>query len=1386
MRVLSSFKKILPLFIFLGFVFYFQSEGFRADSSNFQHEWFIDNSPFKNQMTLTKSERNSMGLPPNKYAERQWELTMNPKLGYPEYDKLYNLQESLRKSRAIKKSFKTFSVPGDSDTNKWVERGPNNVGGRTRGLLFDPNDTTNETVFAGGVSGGLWKNSNISNPDASWQLLDIPQNLAVSSIVYDPNNSQILYAGTGESYTGGDANGNGLWKSSDGGQSWVQVFGGRANPGTVVVSSGRYLAVSTPVSEQAVYDYSVALFGPSLHDIQTISGTVVLVQDNSETDNDSGGGSFTDACSALTNASELNGKIALIDRGDCYFTEKVKRAQDAGAIAVIIANNVSGDLVSMSGTDSSITIPSIMVSITTANKLKTILATNTLEVQISFKNLSGGVPNIEGAFFVNDVVVRNNGGVSEVYVAIDSGYDSDSQTYLGGETFGLFKSSDSGATWQEIALNSTTYSAVKLAPNDIEIGADNKIWIATTDNSANLGGGTILSSTDGINFNEAYSVPAAKRTEIETSVTNSQTIYVLARQYDDVKKGFYPAILKTEDGFATAPTTLPLPDDKDTGIDADDFTRGQSFYDLMIETDPTNDQIVYVGGIDLFKSVDGGQSWGQISHWYGGFQEQYVHADQHAMQFANSSTMVFGNDGGVYYSATSGAGISARNKGFATSQFYTLAVAPSTMFETGSHTKYGNDLSNLDYVAINLQNDVFAGGAQDNGTLLMSSPSDQSAKGIDIFGGDGAATFFSQNPDKKYVISNYVYNNAIELHNLETDKTVTINNEETAHGDFINPQELDSKLDILYSNYSSGNNIQIMRYGQIYTGPITKDLMSNSLLNRRPTTFAVSPYTSNASTLVVGLENGKVLKIENADKDQASQNWSEIADFDGSISDIEFGSSENNLFVTIYNYGVQSVFYSDNGGQSWQAKEGDLPDIPVRCILQNPLETNEVIVGTDLGVWSTTNFFDASPNWSQSQNGMRDVRVTDLDMRNDFAVFASTYGRGIFSSYFKANTPTLVISTDNNALTLEQGQTGSYSIDFMALEGFNEETTFSITGLPADASASFNPNNPIVIDQNGKITIEINVANTSPLGEYSISVLATSATQSKTLSLTLKVLTNDNDNDGILNSSDNCKNISNPNQEDYDGDGIGDFCDANPLPTDHFTVQQTSETCRNSNNGTISVSMKGNLNYNVSVTSDVTGFSFTTATINGTSWTLENLEAGLYQVCFEVSELNNFIQCFNIIITQPADLSVLSYVNTKNNVVNLQLAGGNMYNINLNGKTQIVSKSNIELALRKGLNTLRITAENECQGVYEEAIFVSEDVLLSPNPTSGPTTLFVGGDDKMVKLHLFDLIGRHIRAFNKTLVGRSAQLDFESLPRGIYLLNVESKHVKQTLKIVKQ
>ena len=983
-------KLLIILLLALGiFVFYKNSVNEDITSQTVNnirkiHSENLEKSPFKQTLKLSKSERKAEGLPPNKFYEQEWELTMNPVLGRPTFENLKQIRAAQEEKRQA--FLASGRVPGDAIDNSWIERGPNNVGGRTRALMFDPNDATNETVFAGGVSGALWKNTNISNPNSSWTRVDIPENLAVSCITYDPNNTNIFYVGTGESYVGGDVNGDGVWKSVDAGATWTKVFGGISGS-SFVDSIINTITINTPSNIAGDYvSNPTNLFGGTIDSVITgelilANGTVPFTGTNGQTSNNPNEG-----CGPST--IDMTGKIALIRRGVCTFIEKVKSAQDAGAIGAIIMNNVDGDLINMSGDDDTITIPAVMISKADGDIIEAAVNTGTVTGSLNpqIGTLNGLL--VPGIQFVNDIKVRNNNGVSEVYVAAgDSFYGAaNTATYLTGTEFGLYKSIDNGATWNELTLPETE-NGFKHCPNDIEIGADNNVWVSTIKSTVyGDGGGKIFRSSNGTTFNLERTIPNADRTQIAVSSTNSEKVFVLAEGNNTT-----PIIMeKTEDGFTTS-ITMNLPNDADTGIPSNDFTRGQAYYDLMLEVDPNNDQIIYAGGIDLFKLINAGTTWNQISKWsnnnnLAGLNVSVVHADQHGMAFGNGSStiMVFGNDGGAYYSNDSAVSITSRNIGFNTSQFYTVGVGPTTAFN----------------------GDYFAGGLQDNGTQLFQNAN---VNGVDnsvqAYGGDGAYTFLDQDGTDKYMIRNYVYNSGINLLYLDNNVSITINNESlnNPNGAFINPQALDSNLDILYSNYSSGGNSIIRRYSGIKSQATVQGTnLTNPEMDSTPTAFTVSPYTTSSSTVLVGTILGDVFKIENAESAAPIFTELELANvIVGSISDIEFGQSENDIFVTIHNYGVQSIWYTSDGGATWLPKEGDLPDMPVKAILQNPLNLDEVIIGTELGVWFTTNFSSASPNWNQAFNGMSNVKVMDLDLRDDNMVFAATYGRGVFSGEFK-------------------------------------------------------------------------------------------------------------------------------------------------------------------------------------------------------------------------------------------------------------------------------------------------------------------------------------------------------------------------------------------------
>ena len=134
----------------------------------------------------------------------------------PEYRPNHLVEEHSK----LKKSRPVSNARVASSELDFIERGPGNVAGRTRGLIVDPDDASNQTWFAGSASGGIWKTTDSGQ---SWTLIsqDIP-NLGTNTLAMSPANTSVIYAGTGEHFT--DAiDGSGLFKSTDKGQSWTQI-----------------------------------------------------------------------------------------------------------------------------------------------------------------------------------------------------------------------------------------------------------------------------------------------------------------------------------------------------------------------------------------------------------------------------------------------------------------------------------------------------------------------------------------------------------------------------------------------------------------------------------------------------------------------------------------------------------------------------------------------------------------------------------------------------------------------------------------------------------------------------------------------------------------------------------------------------------------------------------------------------------------------------------------------------------------------------------------------------------------------------------------------------------------------------------------------------------
>ncbi|RNC88234.1 MAG: DUF5011 domain-containing protein [Winogradskyella sp.] len=850
------------------------------------HAEVVANSPFKETLTWDKKKRKKEGLPPNRYFEQMWELTVNPSTGQLDDGELTVLREQLVQQRSLERS------PGEAG-NDWDERGPNDIGGRTRAILFDPNDTSNNTVYAGGVSGGLWRNTNITSSGSQWErVVNVPGNLSVTSITVDPNNSNRWYVGTGEQYTAGDVVGNGVYVTNDGGTTWTSVNIPPAGPGT--------------------FDF---------------------------------------------NASNLF---------------------------------------------------------------------------------------LSGIFYVNDVIAWDNNGNTELFVAVGAhvyGASSSPTNWLGLQTAGLYRSTNDGATWSRIETPNLQFdfsgTAYPVIPNDFEIGADNRLWMGTitTPGLGGPGGGRVFSTTNGSTWTEAAGspLPDSNRVEIAVSSSNANTMYALTQ---GVSAPVH--IYRTTNAFAST-TERALPNDADQGIPANDFCRGQAFYDLMIEVDPTNDNILYVGGIDIFRSTNAAGSWTQISKWSNNpglntLNVPLVHADQHAMTFrpGNANQAVFGTDGGIYYSSNlssasnSSSAIGVRNNNYNVTQYVKAGIGPN-----------GTGTTNV----------IFTAGAQDNGSQAFRNAN--ASPGIngseELSDGDGFYTFVDK--DGQYMIATFVAN-VIYRFNLPWNGlgrrqggATTLSNDQS-RGDFVNQMDYDSDANRLLTNNSNNtqNAIKSINVASNSSGSLT-----NSLLTAEPSAFRASPFANNV--WYVGLKNGNLIRLSNVNNNSAT--WTSISTpFVGSVSSIRYGATANDIFVTIHNYGVTSVWATSNGGSTWVSKEGDLPNLPVRDMLQNPLDRDEAILATQLGVWSTSNFNDANPNWTQAYNGMSDASVTSFDYwavngdDNNNQIIASTYGRGVFTGTFTANaggpdtTPPVITLNGSATVNLtvgdtytEQGATATDNVD---------------------------------------------------------------------------------------------------------------------------------------------------------------------------------------------------------------------------------------------------------------------------------------------------------------------------------------------------------------------
>ncbi len=591
--------------------------------------------------------------------------------------------------------------------------------------------------------------------------------------------------------------------------------------------------------------------------------------------------------------------------------------------------------------------------------------------------------------YVTDLAVRNENGNSVVYAGVMSGiYHGEVHQAI--PTDGLYRSTDGGNTWTQV-LPDISGTNVPYAVSDIEIATNGRIFIGTSGNLNGNGGAVILFSDQGttgswtvydhynsiIPTNPTYNIPG--RIILAAAPSDSSIIYAcvgagsLTEQVEGFGTFIGKYIIKSTDGGNTW-TELPLPADDVYGHN----WAYLSWHAMDAAVDPNNPNRLFVGGLDLRFSEDGGNTWNTVSDWvlmYYGGGSGYVHADQHKALFkpGSSSEIIFGCDGGVFYSDNADQSIPTfheRNHYYSTLQFYTCAIGQSTNY---------------------------LGGAQDNGTLLYQGQPLYYANDM-YSGGDGAYCFFD--PDENIVVTS-IYDNQYYTFYSGTSNSI----DQYYCGLFVNPVDYDGINNTLYANAMDVNgNFQdsLVRITGIPDNPSGTYFNLNTSSTIPYSNVKLSPNNSNV--LFIGTQSGRLFKVINI---TSTPNATEIGSNlfpTANISSIAVGSNDNTLLITFSNYGVQKIWLTTDGGNNWVDKTGNLPDIPVRWVIFHPQNDEQAMIATELGVWTTNELAQTNTNWYPSANGPANVRTDMLRIRtSDNTVLAATHGRNFYTTSFDYN-----------------------------------------------------------------------------------------------------------------------------------------------------------------------------------------------------------------------------------------------------------------------------------------------------------------------------------------------------------------------------------------------
>lgn len=581
---------------------------------------------------------------------------------------------------------------------------------------------------------------------------------------------------------------------------------------------------------------------------------------------------------------------------------------------------------------------------------------------------------------------------------------------------GLRLSTDGGETWQMAWPQALSFY-------DVEVASDGSVFASTANkiyySSTGAAGSFELLPYDGI-FNTG-----SGRIEIEIAPTDDNYIYAIYSNFGSL--GRYKGIYRSTDKGQSWETIIPGWNGN-TEPTYNIFSE-QANYAMALAVSPTDKNKIFIGGLDVWTWKEG-EGVEPLSYWAIDGISWYVHADQHEMVFDpnNPDKLYIGNDGGVFLTVD-GEEFSPLNRGYGVTQFYTVAfskegrVIGGTQDNGTQYVNFENPASDRSAVEVRggdggyaqisyIDSDIIFCESQ-NGAAGRSADNGSSVSSIEGFLGDDLqGQYESANlADAASLFATFI--NPMELWEAVNEDgspkdtsmffaaTAAVGNGNSDYCIYMTKEALDFgtvptwyQVTPAFTSFSpferiavspDGNHILFSRGTNLYR-------TDNLNLDTVPDTYEYLDHNSDSAVVVTKEFSGSVEEP-----------------FNGTITSITFDPNDKNTaVVTVGNYqNIDHIWRSNNildESPVWVSLQGNLPQMPVYSAVIDVFNSNNIIIGTEFGVWSTTD----GTTWTPEDDGMPLVpchmlRQQTLPGINQGVIYVGTHGRGIFKSDATSN-----------------------------------------------------------------------------------------------------------------------------------------------------------------------------------------------------------------------------------------------------------------------------------------------------------------------------------------------------------------------------------------------